>query len=279
MTTKKQTWTLDDLIFNFKPPSILVQTKTIMLIGETRSGKTTLMETLIHGVTKVDNMQIYSQTRDPKINSAVIDYKNQKITLNILDTPGLNEKLPEKEVDIQININGGYDLSNVRQMINVKKPRTDKEIIVSIIEFAKLKVSDIDLVLFVYDIHKGLSKDALDTLAKYNQAFPSLMNNCAIVFTKCEKLTNDERKQILVDFIKTPIFHQLNISSMFKKGVYFVGAIDPFLRRLYPNLKNDEFMTEILKDIAIQRDKIINLIMQNDDQINTKTLSSWCVQQ
>jgi len=249
-----------------------------MLIGDSRSGKSTLSETLRTGPNIVQNIQIYSQTTEPKINSTVIEYEGKQITLNIVDTPGLHEILPEKNIDIALNKNGGYDLSNIQEIQLDKKVRTDKEILLKIIEFTKLKVSDIDLVLFVYDINKGLSKETLESLARYNQAFPNLMNNCAIVFTRCEKFTEAERKGLLIDFAKSPIFHKTKVSAMFKKGVFFSGAIDPFLVRVHNNARDESFMRIIIDDISNQREKILQLIVKNTEQVNTSTLSTWCLQ-
>jgi len=242
------------------------------LIGDSRSGKTTLSETLRNGITKVDHLQLYSETREPKINSVVIDHNNKKINLNILDTPGLKEKKAQVNIEISMNEYGGYDLATAKPVNDNNNVRSDKEIIIKIVEFAKLKTSDIDLVFFVYDINKGISNDGLDSLNRFNQAFPELMQNCAIIFTKCEKISEDERKLILLDFVKMSIFKNSNMRMMFKKGVFFIGALDPFLIRMYPNLKEPEFMTSILTDINSQRDKIISLIVNNDKVINTKDL-------
>jgi len=69
---------LEELILQVKPKSRNILNKTIILIGDSRSGKTTLSETLRNGITKVDHLQLYSETREPKINSVVIDHNNKK---------------------------------------------------------------------------------------------------------------------------------------------------------------------------------------------------------
>jgi len=126
------------------------QTRNILIVGRTRSGKSTAVGILKDPCHEPKEMSIFSDTVDPKYQSFALDdkVKNIKYTINVIDTPGL------KEVK-QIGVDA----------------RNDSVILNTINYCLKNEITKINLLLIFISFELGVTNDDLDSFQTFLEKF------------------------------------------------------------------------------------------------------------
>jgi len=275
--------------------------RTVLMIGVSRSGKSTLTTQLINGVTKLNDLKLYSETKESVVRNGVMNHDGKVYSLKIIDTPGLAErkkvsKMPSLQV-LKKSKQGGYRLSYDNNAANNNNnaatatgsqgagsdptrmsARPDNVLLQDIMTFVYKHTTELHLVLFIYDINKGIDPVALKTLRQYEQYFQKILTKCAIVFTKAEKLTDQEKQHAIKEFAQMESFEDYGAKEIFENGVYFTGAIDPFLVRLYPHA--EAFVKAIINNVNEDLNAIVKLIAESDKPLSMtemkKEEGKWC---
>jgi len=223
-----------EVVRQSNPKFTKVKTRNILLIGDSRAGKSTLMNTISEGVKIVSQFKIYSETLSTNKNSRIIEHENDNLTLHIIDTPGLKERVIKNEdIELEENEHGGFQYKLIKGNEKQTTERTDEDLMKSILYFLQDNVNSLNLVCFVYDLNKGISKESCDTLIKFISYLPQIKDICCLIFTKCEKFEEFERKKILLEFMKTNLLYPYTFNDIFKKRyLFFCGAIDPFIVKI-----------------------------------------------
>ena len=176
------------------------QCKNIMIIGRTRTGKSTI-QTLLTDPTKVsDEMTLKSGTKDPQFRSFHV--QEQGVVLNIIDTPGLFER------------------SNVEGDI-----RPNEAIMKGIELCANMEITKFHVVCFCVAITTGINSqdvEALQALIKF--LGDEITNNSCLLITHCESKDEEQRKKLRTELEQDTFFKR--ITNFFKLGVFFSGSLN-----------------------------------------------------
>lgn len=202
-------------------PTIL---RNILMIGDSRAGKTTFIRNIIDINHSVDN-EIYRGTISPESISLTINANNRLITLNFIDTPGLNEFANDDS-------------------------RNNNTIFESITSFVKKDVTKIHLVLITINASNGINnnhligfKDIIMTLGK------DFKPNLCLLLTNYENYGDPQEAKFMQEFSTSPHLKIFNISC--GAGVLFSGA-----------MTKEQYSTVSVRDQMIikQRKRILKFI-------------------
>ena len=182
--------------------SNLVQVKqiNILIVGRTRTGKSTIKATLLDptSVTKEEN--ILSDTRDPSFESFVI--QDLGIVLNIIDTPGV------------------FEYTDQASLV-----RSDDVILMAIAKCVNHEITKFDFVWFAFAMTAGIQSDDIKALELFkNFLGPSVKPNACLIITRSETKTRTQRDKLRKQLTNDRRFEHLR--EYFGGGIFFTGAID-----------------------------------------------------
>ena len=208
--------------------------KNIMIIGRTRTGKSTIKTLLVDPTRVSDEQTLKSGTRDPLFESFHVQDKS--LVLNIIDTPGLFERSND-HVDIR-----------------------DNETIMRTIHMCvNMEITKFHVIGFCIALTSGINTEdikSLELLIKY--LGQDLTNNSCLIITHCESKTAEQRKALENELVRDTFFQTL--ASFFKLGIYFSGS----LNRDDYNQGNDNLLHQYVT-VCEYREQLITLFMKEID--------------
>ncbi|CAF1375026.1 unnamed protein product [Adineta steineri] len=209
-----------------------VEQKNILLIGRTRTGKSTIKRVLVNPTVVTEEMTLASQTKEATFESFVID--DNHTVLNIIDTPGLFER--------------GTD---------VQKVQDNAAILKTIERCIEREITKFHLVAFCASFESGINEDDVKSIkALIDFLGPDVSKNSCLVVTRCES-KNTEQLQNLKNEIKSDI-HFKPLAGYFKQGVFFFGALD---RDSWNNATDNLYRQ--FENIVQYRELLIKLLGEN----------------
>ena len=175
--------------------------RSIMLIGRTRTGKSTIKTLLVDPTLVPSDLTLKSDTRDPVFESFYIS-ENQMI-LNIIDTPGLFEH-SNTEVDVR-----------------------DNHAIMRTIEIcANRELTKFHAICFCVAITTGINKEDISSLKLLAEFLgDEVSRNSCLIITRCESKTKSQRDRMRAELMEDVYFKE--IAHFFKLGVFFSGSLNP----------------------------------------------------
>lgn len=184
------------------------RTRNILIVGKTRSGKSTATGVMKDPCYIPKEMSIFSDTVDPKFQSFSLDNQNDgtKYTVNIIDTPGLKEV---KEV--------GQDA------------RSDESILNTIQYCLKNEITKINVLLIFISFELGVTSDDLDSFATFLKYFGHENACVCMCITRAEDKPLSWRKNIITQLKSHPYFKEILDDSDGKSPkcqVEFIGCVD-----------------------------------------------------
>ncbi|UJR18484.1 hypothetical protein I4U23_005390 [Adineta vaga] len=250
--------------------------KNILLIGRTRTGKSTIQSVLVdprkigaestlYAQTKVADFQSYivegtkaerDQATDPitienqveqahneEINTNLENIQEEAVTvLNIIDTPGLFEH--------------GSTSDNIQ----------DNETILDTIQTCiNREITKFHLVCFCASFESGINNQDIESLKLLiNFLGKDVSKNSCLIITRCESKDKTERDKLVKEIVHD--IHFKDIASYFQKGIHFSGVLnrDNWIKGQKDTIE-DQFET-----ICGYRADLINLFSTATDPFEIK---------
>jgi len=218
------------------------KTRNVLIVGRTRSGKSTAVGVLKDPCHSPKSMSIFSDTVEPKFQSFSLDNKESstKYTLNIIDTPGLKEV---KEVGVEA--------------------RSDLAIMNTINYCLTNEITKINVLLIFISFELGITSDDLSAFQSFIEKFGHDNIKIGICVTRSE----DKDKQ-----------WQTDIEEQLKKHVYFrevlkrpniclcfIECVDPQKATI---LSNVDDLKKIYVRVYNLRKKVLEIVFDADKQVS-----------
>ncbi|CAM4766700.1 unnamed protein product [Rotaria magnacalcarata] len=175
--------------------------RNIMLIERTRTGKSTIKSLLVDPTVVPTDLTLKSDSRDPLFETFHVS--DNKIVLNIIDTPGLFEH--------------GDDEMKLR----------DNDAILNTIEVCVNRgITKFHVVCFCAAVTAGLKREDIDSLRLLVKFLGNeISKNSCLIITRCESKDEQKREKMSKELSEDIYFKE--IAPFFKLGIYFSGSLNP----------------------------------------------------
>ena len=208
--------------------------KNIILIGRTRTGKSTIKSLLVDPTIVPEDLTLKADTRDPVFESFHV--RDKDIILNIIDTPGLFE---HGTTEMTIRDNG--------------------TILHTISLCANREITKLHAICFCVAITVGINQEDITSLKILVDFFgPEISRNSCLIVTRFESKNEDQRKKIAAELKQDSHFKE--IASFFKLGIFFSGALN---RDDYN--QGNESLYEQFFTITDYREALIEIFTKNEE--------------
>lgn len=241
-----------------------VITRNIVLIGRSRSGKSTFKKTLVNPTLVTADMTIFSDTKEAGVESFLIYAPTSfqtdpsavgragetssnhfiPVVLNVMDTPGLSEK----------SENGSG--------------RKDEELLDVIGKAMNKEMNQYHAIFFCASLESGSNKDDLEAFVKFRDLLgEKVRDHLCLVITRCESKTQEQQNTLVNQM------QQLNeyktMLDYFKGGIFFSGALafDTF------NLANSSEVERQFQTVVNMRRRLFEFILEKRTSINVMNLN------
>jgi GTP-binding protein EngB required for normal cell division len=222
--------------------------RTLLLMGPSRAGKSTISETLKDSLHEPNEPTLYSCTRNPD--------PKQINGLRIIDMPGFN--------DIQTR-NKTSSLSN--------------RSIVKMLQMQLRETRPVHHVAFVFSLADGIKEEDISAMIFVQSTFPELAGRMMLVVTHAEELNPEEKDGLVEEFFQHPRVKQYHLRNFFRQGILFLGCIryESYHRMDYTALRNEH------QNVLEMRKKFIEkcfaeLPLTNNQQFTNSNSSSHFIQ-
>lgn len=184
--------------------------RTILLMGPSRAGKSTISETLQDSLHEPNEPTLYSCTRHPD--------PKQINGLRIIDMPGFN--------DIQ-TCNRPSSLSN--------------KSIVNMLQMQLHEKNPVHYIAFVFSLADGIKQEDINAMIFVQSTFPYLAKRMMLVITHAEELNQEEQEKLINEFFQHPQVKDYQLRHFFKQGILFLGCLryESYHRMDYTALYNE----------------------------------------
>jgi GTPase Era involved in 16S rRNA processing len=178
--------------------------RTILLMGRTRTGKSTIAGVLATTLYKPKKLNIYSDTRQTEIRTIFTTDRDTRKSyrFTIIDTPGFFDLTRDKTSRLQNE--------DIREHIK------------SCLQF---DVRHVNLIGIVFNLANGINERDIEAMIYIKENFRGIENNTALVITNCEQMNESERIRLIKQFFQHPKVKQHNLANFFQQGVLFMGCL------------------------------------------------------
>jgi GTP-binding protein EngB required for normal cell division len=211
-----------------------VALKNIILVGRTRTGKSTIKSLLVNPTTIPEDLKLFSGTKSPILESFRVTGKN--VTLNIIDTPGFVERGTDK-----------------------LEARDNDKVLKIIDEYINHELTKCHVICFCLAITCGINEQDVQIIRLLLHVFgDSISSNSCLIITHCESKNEEDRARLKSELSEDIHFKEL--VSFFKLGIFFSGA----LNRDDYNTANDSLIDQF---VAISEYRTILIEMFTSDLV------------
>ena len=178
--------------------------RTVLLMGRTRTGKSTIAEVLATPLYEPKPLSIYSDTRETVIKKFFTTDQQSGISyrFTIIDTPGLFDI----RRDDHSRLNNQDTSDNIRYCM-------------------KSNVRHAHLIGIVFNLTNCINQQDIKTMNYIQQNFHQITNNAALIITNSEQLEEKDRKRLCEQFFQHPDVQRYKLKEFFKQGVLFMGCL------------------------------------------------------
>eukprot|EP01087_Luapelamoeba_hula_P011589 TRINITY_DN315_c0_g1_i2.p1 TRINITY_DN315_c0_g1~~TRINITY_DN315_c0_g1_i2.p1 ORF type:complete len:384 (+),score=87.92 TRINITY_DN315_c0_g1_i2:217-1368(+) len=180
-------------------------TRNIILLGRTRAGKSTVLQTMKNPFIFARECKLFSQTKDPKLYSFTMEWMSESdvpvnYNINVIDTPGLFEVRPGGEAR-----------------------RPDDEIKHLIAKCLEFEITRLHCLFFVCSFQGGVNSEDVAAINQLNAMFKGANKQFHLLVTRNEGKSGFRQKKLEADIRAIP-----ELQEFFANGVqvFFIGALD-----------------------------------------------------
>ena len=216
-------------------------THNLLLMGKTRTGKTTIGKVLENPCYVPQDAKLHSETKEVTIDTIATTTINNNIIycFNIIDTPGLFDRVKR---------------SNNKQLTNQKiKKAIDK--------CMDKDVTNIHLFGFVISLQSNLDNEDIDSMIFVKDNYPFLHEYICLIVTHSEETNLQQREDKINEFFQSNQIVKHNLKDFFGKKIFFMGSLRPELRT-YPNKQS---VRQQIRNVHQMRDHFMNYIINLDN--------------
>lgn len=223
--------------------------KTIVFVGKTKNGKSTVINTIEDVTTINQESGIFSITTTAHVKDLYMEIDNIKYIIHCMDTPGL------KEI----------------KSINSKEKQREDEIIEDLIsDCANLNILKIDIVFITIRLGNSVDLAEFEVLSTLSKLFKEAQNNFCLLLTNCENKNDIDKEKFVDDLFNHPNFQ--HFKKLFTKdNIFFAGAItnSNIISTMPTQFK------EYMKNIQRMRYKLLKKIITTSNPVEVKKFDSF----
>jgi len=183
----------------YKPQK--VQTRTVLFVGKTRSGKTTALKMLKDPTIAAENPTMFSQTKEASVSEYYFNVSGEHFNLKIMDTPGLKE---------------------VNSLENIEIGRSDDVIENVIIDCANYNITHVNLIFITVNLTVGLPKEDFEVMSRLSRLFKEAKSRLYLLVSGFEAESYEQKIIFQQELLSHPDF--LPFKEIFENKIYFTGA-------------------------------------------------------
>lgn len=225
--------------------------RNIVLIGRSRTGKSTLAKVIEDVFYRPDVETLFSTTHGVEFHKvAASSATGDRLYFNIVDTPGFFEVTEgERTVNSPAHIKRFLD------------------------QCMKYDVTNVHMFAFVFSLAGGVNERDIETMRYVKLNYPSLKDYMALVVTHCEALSIQNREHMIAQFWQHRDVRASDLQSFFfTKGVFFTGC----LRRESFEQRNETAIYSEYKNILAMRTTFIQQCINCNDTYNVHRNNGSC---
>jgi GTPase SAR1 family protein len=167
--------------------------RTLLLMGPTRAGKSTICQVLRDSRYEPERPTFYSATRTPE---------SQQIGgLRIIDMPGFNDLQTQTRNSLSNNL----ILKMLREELDDKGP--------------------VHLFAFIFSLYGGIKKEDINAMLFVQSELPDLAGRTILVVTHAEELDDQGKNRLVKEFFSHPDVKKNNLQNFFQEDIFFVGCL------------------------------------------------------
>jgi GTP-binding protein EngB required for normal cell division len=224
--------------------------RNIVLMGRSRTGKSTVAKVMNNVFHFSGDKTLFSETKEIeffKVTTSTNDGRHYYF--NIIDIPGF------------------FDIS-----ADVKTSLTNEQIKKFINNCITTNVCNIHIFAYVFSLHGGIIEDDINAMIYTRNHFKDLSANMALIITNCERLTEQQRKELRDNFFENETVVKNHLKDFFKQGIYFMGC----LRKESRDQANKQSIQEEYTNVAEMRNRWILKCIDADNPFNIHNKESRC---
>jgi GTP-binding protein EngB required for normal cell division len=189
----------------------------IIMIGDSRAGKSTFIQ-YINNINHSVSSGLYRGTVDPESQILTIKFMNKLLTVNFIDTPGLNE-------------------------VSATGSRANDHIVDLISSFVRKDITKVHLILLTVNAASGINSNQLKTIMDIATSLGrEFIPNICLLISNYEHYGRSQERELKVSISNDQSLKPLKIAC--GAGILFTGA-----------LTNEEFKDIKVRDKFIPRQK------------------------
>lgn len=178
--------------------------RNIVLIGRSRTGKSTLTKVLENTFYRSGDRQLYSETKGVEFLKVATDaLDGRRLYFNVVDTPGFYEQSTTALAD------------NANDRI--------KRFLDSCLQH---DVTNVHLFAFVFSLNAGVNNEDIATMKFVKEKYPNLGKYMALVVTHCEKLEEAKRQNLIEKFFQHHDVKASKLMEFFTQGIFYMGCFE-----------------------------------------------------
>eukprot|EP00300_Choanocystis_sp_HF-7_P000605 c10504_g1_i1.p1 GENE.c10504_g1_i1~~c10504_g1_i1.p1 ORF type:complete len:377 (+),score=25.65 c10504_g1_i1:56-1186(+) len=223
---------------------IEVKTRNVLLVGRTRSGKSTTMGVLKDPcyVPKTDT--IFSETVEPTFRSFSLhseaEHLTRDITLNIVDTPGLFE---------------------IKDLSAKEDERTNEAIAQTISRCLEHEITHVHVIVMFATFEAGINKEDIKAM----EIFLGMFGGCNIKIALC--ITHaDKHDQEWQDTRKKELMNYPAMKDLIEKEhmeIIFMGCAG----KNYVGIETEKALLQVHQKIYLMRRKMLKMIFDSEQRV------------
>ena len=168
--------------------------RTIILIGRTRSGKSTIANVLRDPLYIPPTISVYSKTKTMEIVNIG--------SFEVVDLPGFFDRTS--------GANRGEQLSN--------------DDINKLLDTYLQRATEVNLFGLVFSLTGGINAEDIESMLLVMKKYRKFSRNFALVITHCEHMNREEREKLVHDFFSNADVIKYGIEDFFKEGILCMGS-------------------------------------------------------